>query len=140
VKLEAALDRAFAPAQKAIAEGRIPGTVLAAASRDGERALRFAGAAQIEPGRDAMRADTIFDLASLTKVIFTTTEILKLVEAGVISLDDPLIVLVPDLRQYDSDAWERRVTFRNGARVRRSIPTSISSCSASRWNASTAGH
>lgn len=112
MSLDAALDRAFAPAQEVIAAGRIPGAVLAAATREGARALRFAGAAQIEPTRAAMRADTIFDLASLTKVIFTTTEILKLAEAGAISLDDPLTTLIPDLRQYDPQAWERSLTFR----------------------------
>lgn len=112
MNLDAAMERAFAPARHAIAEGRIPGAVLAAATREGERALRFDGAAQIEPTREPMQADTIFDLASLTKVIFTTTEILKLVEAGVISLDDPLTAQIPDLRQYDPNAWERRLTFR----------------------------
>jgi CubicO group peptidase (beta-lactamase class C family) len=53
-----------------------------------------------------------FDLASLTKVIFTTTRILRLVEQGRIGLDDPLVAVMPDLRQYDPNAAERRLTFR----------------------------
>src|SRR6202044_2963526 len=54
-----------------------------------------------------------FDLASLTKVIFTVTAILRLVQAGKIGLDDPLTVALPDLRQYDvAGAAERRLTFR----------------------------
>ena len=60
----------------------------------------------------AVSRETWFDLASLTKVIFTTTRILRLVEAGTISLDDPLIKVIPDLRQYDMNAAERRLTFR----------------------------
>jgi CubicO group peptidase (beta-lactamase class C family) len=56
--------------------------------------------------------ETWFDLASLTKVIFTTTAILRLVEAGRIALDDALIRAIPDLRQYDASAAERRLTFR----------------------------
>ena len=59
-----------------------------------------------------MREDTWFDLASLTKVLFTTPRILALAEAGVIELDAPLTTLLPDLRQYDAGAWERQVTFR----------------------------
>jgi CubicO group peptidase (beta-lactamase class C family) len=53
-----------------------------------------------------------FDLASLTKVLFTTPTILHLVSQGLITLDDPLTRAIPDLRQYDRDAAERRLTFR----------------------------
>jgi CubicO group peptidase (beta-lactamase class C family) len=60
-----------------------------------------------------MTDDTWFDLASLTKVIFTTPRILALAEAGTIDLDAPLITVLPDFRQYSPDNWERRVTFRD---------------------------
>src|SRR6185369_3320264 len=60
----------------------------------------------------AMERGTIFDLASLTKVIFTTPAVLALVDAGRIALDDPLVAAIPDLRQYDAAAAERRLTFR----------------------------
>lgn len=112
MSLTACLDSAFAPARAAIAQGRIPGAVLAAADARGGRGLVFAGAAQLVPSRAEMRADTIFDLASLTKVVFTTTAILRLVEAGAIGLDDPLTRAIPDLRQYEMEAAERRLTFR----------------------------
>ena len=59
-----------------------------------------------------MTEDTWFDLASLTKVIFTTPRILALAEAGTIDLDAPLISVLPDFRQYNADNWERKVTFR----------------------------
>ena len=59
-----------------------------------------------------MRRETVFDLASLTKVIFTTTAILRLVEQGRIALDQPLGELIPDLRQYDLKAAERALTVR----------------------------
>ena len=93
--------------------GRIPGAVLGITDGDGGRAMRVAGHAQIEPTQDAMRRDTVFDLASLTKVVFTTTTILRLAEVGRIGLDDPLTVAIPDLRQYDvANAAERKLTFR----------------------------
>lgn len=101
----------FAPVAEAIAAGRIPGAVLGVYCQ-GERSVLFGGFAQRVPGEVAMRADTWFDLASLTKVIFTTTAILKLVEAGRITLDDTLTKAIPDLRQYDMQAAERKLTFR----------------------------
>lgn len=105
-------DTAFAPVQAAIDAGRIPGAVLGLLEQ-GRTTLRAAGHAVLEPERVAMREGTVFDLASLTKVVFTTTAILRLVEQGRIGLDDPLTVAIPDLRQYDvANAAERRLTFR----------------------------
>jgi CubicO group peptidase (beta-lactamase class C family) len=105
-------DRAFAPLGAAVAAGRIPGGVLGIIDRKGNRMIRAVGSAQKIPVMRPMFSDTWFDLASLTKVIFTTPRILALAEAGTIDLDAPLISLLPDLRQYDAAAWERRVTFR----------------------------
>jgi uncharacterized protein YbbC (DUF1343 family)/CubicO group peptidase (beta-lactamase class C family) len=73
-----------------IRAGRIPGAVVVIGSREriiytgafGERALT--------PVRLPMTADTIFDLASLTKVVATTTAILQLQEQKKIALDDPI--------------------------------------------------
>ncbi|MDH6230891.1 CubicO group peptidase (beta-lactamase class C family) [Mesorhizobium soli] len=110
--LQQRFDRAFAPLQKAIETGRIPGGVLGIVDREGHRLTRAIGLAQRIPSERPMREDTWFDLASLTKVIFTTPRILALAEAGAIDLDAPLTTLLPDLRQYDANAWERQVTFR----------------------------
>jgi CubicO group peptidase (beta-lactamase class C family) len=105
-------EQAFAPAAASVDAGSIPGAVLGVVTADGERAVQWAGAAQIEPQREPVSRTTWFDLASLTKVIFTTTRILQLVEDGRIALDDPLVKAIPDLRQYDMNAAERRLTFR----------------------------
>ncbi|MBB6466969.1 CubicO group peptidase (beta-lactamase class C family) [Aminobacter lissarensis] len=105
-------ERAFAPLAQAVEAGRIPGGVLAIVDRDGNRTSRVLGVAQRVPSERPMREDSWFDLASLTKVIFTTPRILALAEAGTIDLDAPLTSVLPDLRQYDADAWERQVTFR----------------------------
>jgi CubicO group peptidase (beta-lactamase class C family) len=112
VTLQHIADRAFEPVGRAIAEGRIPGAVLGLANTADERAVTFAGSAQLEPAQIAMRRETVFDLASLTKVIFTTTAILRLVEQGRITLDETLGELIPDLRQYDPKAAERALTVR----------------------------
>jgi CubicO group peptidase (beta-lactamase class C family) len=113
---------AFVPAADAVAAGRIPGAVLGIVTEAGGRAAAWAGAAQIEPERAAMARDTWFDLASLTKVIFTTTAILRLVEQGRIGLDDPLTRAMPDLRQYNLAADERTLTFRQCLAHRTHLP------------------
>lgn len=112
MSLEERLDHAFEPLEEAISTGRIPGGVLGLVNKNGEKVMRAMGSAQIVPNRRQMTKDTWFDLASLTKVIFTTPRILALAAAGTIDLDLPLISILPDLRQYDLDAWERKVTFR----------------------------
>lgn len=111
-ELTARLAAGFSPLQEAVEAGRIPGGVLGIVDLEHGRAIRAVGAAQTIPARRPMRVDTWFDLASLTKVIFTAPRILALAEAGVIDLDAPLTSVLPDLRQYDGSAWERAVTFR----------------------------
>jgi CubicO group peptidase (beta-lactamase class C family) len=59
-----------------------------------------------------MTDDTWFDLASLTKVIFTTPRILALADAGTDRSRCAADRLLPDFRQYNADCWERKVTFR----------------------------
>jgi CubicO group peptidase (beta-lactamase class C family) len=105
-------ERAFAPIAATIAEGRVPGAAFGMVDRNGSRMARADGWAELEPRRRPLRIDSWFDLASLTKVIFTTPRILALAAAGKIALDAPLSTIIPDLRQYDSAAWERQVTFR----------------------------
>ncbi|MBN9060810.1 MAG: esterase [Rhizobiales bacterium 65-9] len=112
MSLEAAAERAFAPVSEALTQGRIPGAVLGVVDGGGKRAVLHAGSAQIEPERAPMRRETLFDLASLTKVIFTTTTILRLIAQGRMALDQPLSELIPDLRQYDLKAPERALTVR----------------------------
>ncbi|WEX11255.1 serine hydrolase [Chelativorans sp. AA-79] len=106
------IDHAFQPLEEAVATRRIPGGVLGIVERNRGRAVRAAGLAQRVPKVRPMQADTIFDLASLTKVVFTAPRILALADEGEIDLDAPLISVMPDLRQYDQNAWERKVTFR----------------------------
>jgi len=105
-------DRAFQPLEAAVSTKRIPGGVLGIVDSSGQRFIKAIGSAQLVPKQRPMTAETWFDLASLTKVIFTTPRILALAEGGVIDLDAPLISVLPDLRQYDAGAWERKVTFR----------------------------
>lgn len=111
-KPDGVLEKAFAPLAEAVAAGRIPGCVLGVVDRDGVRAVRAIGSAQVVPERRPMTEATWFDLASLTKVVFTTERVLALAAAGRIDLDAPLSSVLPDFRQYNPDNWERKITFR----------------------------
>jgi CubicO group peptidase (beta-lactamase class C family) len=122
--LSRAVEAGFALVEANIAGGGVPGAVLGVVDRAGNRAIRHAGRAAIEPQPAAMRADSWFDLASLTKVIFTTTAILKAWEAGRIDLDAPLTSVIPDFRQQNLAAPERNFTFRQCLSHRTSLPAS----------------
>jgi uncharacterized protein YbbC (DUF1343 family)/CubicO group peptidase (beta-lactamase class C family) len=72
-----------------IASSNIPGAVVLIGDRDHILYRRAFGRRAIEPHAEAMTIDTIFDLASLTKVVATTTAIMQLLEQGKLRLDDP---------------------------------------------------
>jgi CubicO group peptidase (beta-lactamase class C family) len=102
---------ALAPVVEAVS-GQIPGAALGVVTTAGDRAVEVFGLAQREPDEVPLGRTTWFDLASLTKVLFTTPTILHLASQGAITLDCPLTKAIPDLRQYHRDAPERRLTFR----------------------------
>jgi CubicO group peptidase (beta-lactamase class C family) len=117
------IDAAFAPVVAAVDAGRIPGAALGMVSIDGDSEVRFAGMAALVPEPEPLTREHWFDLASLSKVIATTTMILKLAEQGRLHLDRPLTDAIPDLRQYDvANAAERRLTFRDCLMHRSFLP------------------
>lgn len=105
-------DRAFGLLTDAVAAGKIPGGVLGYVDGAGKRMVRAIGEAQKVPVSRPISEATWFDLASLTKVLFTTPKILELAAAGTIDLDAPLISVIPDFAQYNADNWQRKITFR----------------------------
>lgn len=121
--MDAVIERAFAPAADAVAEGRIPGATLGIVSAEGRRAVRVTGMAALVPEAEVLTEDHWFDLASVSKVIATTTMVLTLAEQGRIDLDRPLTDAIPDLRQYDmAGARERTLTFRDCLAHRTHLP------------------
>ena len=85
--------------QQAIADHNIPGAVLVV-GHDGKVIYRKAyGERSLEPRREAMTVDTIFDMASLTKVIATTTAVMQLMELGKVRLNDPVAKYIPEFAQ-----------------------------------------
>jgi uncharacterized protein YbbC (DUF1343 family)/CubicO group peptidase (beta-lactamase class C family) len=85
--------------QQAIADGNIPGAVLEV-GHDGTVVYRKAyGSRALEPRREPMTLDTVFDLASLTKVVATTTAVMQLVEQGKVRMNDTVAKYLPDFAQ-----------------------------------------
>lgn len=121
--LEAICARAFEPATALVKAKRIPGATLGIVDREGRSAVRLMGHAAITPEPEALTRDHWFDLASVSKVIATTTIILQLAEQGRLDLDRPLTDAIPDLRQYDvANAAERKLTFRDCLAHRSFLP------------------
>ena len=86
-----------------ISKKRLPGAVVIV-GRDGRLVWRKTyGARALEPAREPMTADTIFDLASLTKVVATATSIMILVERGQVRLSDPVSLHIPELKGEGRD-------------------------------------
>jgi uncharacterized protein YbbC (DUF1343 family)/CubicO group peptidase (beta-lactamase class C family) len=89
--------------EQAIQDGSIPGAVLVV-GHNGHVIYRKAyGNRALEPRREPMTLDTIFDLASLTKVIATTTAVMQLVEQGKVRLNDPVAKYLPEFAQNGKD-------------------------------------
>ncbi|MFN2513763.1 MAG: exo-beta-N-acetylmuramidase NamZ domain-containing protein [Pyrinomonadaceae bacterium] len=83
---------------ESIAKCQLPGAVVLV-SRKGRVVWRKAyGSRVVEPVVEPMTPDTIFDVASLTKVVATATSIMILIERGKVRLSDPLSNYIPELK------------------------------------------
>src|SRR5688572_11774923 len=71
----------------AIGESRLPGGVFWL-ERKGEHYSKAYGQRALVPARETMTTDTIFDAASLTKVVACAPAVMMLIERGKIGLDD----------------------------------------------------
>lgn len=85
--------------EAAIQAHKIPGAVVLI-GHDGQVVYRKAfGERSLVPERQPMSADTIFDLASMTKVVATTTAVMQLVEQGKIEISAPASDYWPEFKQ-----------------------------------------
>lgn len=81
--------------ETAIQKGEVPGVVCLVGYKNRVLHFKAYGSRAIEPQREAMTTDTIFDAASLTKVVSTTSSILKLIEEGKLRLNDLVTTHLP---------------------------------------------
>jgi uncharacterized protein YbbC (DUF1343 family)/CubicO group peptidase (beta-lactamase class C family) len=85
---------------EAIAEKKLPGAVVLVGRDDRVVYQKAFGNRAVVPAVEAMTLDTVFDLASLTKVVATTTSVMMLVEAGRIRLSDRVATFIPGFERY----------------------------------------
>ena len=84
---------------EAVAKGNIPGGVVLVGHNGSVVYRKAFGSRSLEPTREAMTVDTIFDLASLTKCIATTTAVMQLIEEGRVRLNEPVAAYLPEFAQ-----------------------------------------
>src|SRR5262249_26931434 len=102
--------------QEAIDRGEIPGAVILI-GRQGRVVYHKAfGYKAVEPRREAMSLDTVFDMASLTKVVATATSMMILVERGKVSLVDAVATYIPEFGRMGKEqvTVEQLLTHRAG--------------------------
>lgn len=93
--------------QQAVTDAKTPGAVFRL-ERNGTIYQKSFGDRAIVPTREAMTEDTIFDAASVTKVVATTSAVMKLVESGKIDVEAPVSRYLPEF----SEAGKELVTIR----------------------------
>jgi len=101
----AAVDAAV---EEAIREGMIIGAALWV-ERDGRSHHGAFGHRALLPDREPMTEDTLFDVASITKVMATATAAMLCVERGLVGLDDPVAKHLPEF----TGAGREQVTIRH---------------------------
>jgi uncharacterized protein YbbC (DUF1343 family)/CubicO group peptidase (beta-lactamase class C family) len=94
--------------EAAIAEHKVPGAVFHL-EREGAVYDKVYGNRALVPAVEPMTADTIFDAASLTKVVATTPSIWLLIERGKIDVDAPVSRYIPEFR----GGWRDEITIRH---------------------------
>ncbi len=109
------LEPAYALLDRAVAEGAFPGGVLAVGWKCQLSVHPFGQLARGNKGRK-VADDSIYDLASLTKPIVTTTAAMMLIQQQRLDLDLPVKNYIPDFAaaaKSDPDpAWRTQVTVR----------------------------
>jgi uncharacterized protein YbbC (DUF1343 family)/CubicO group peptidase (beta-lactamase class C family) len=90
--------------REAIAEKKLPGAVVLVGMGDRTLYQKAIGQRAVVPSPELMTVDTIFDLASLTKVVATTTSVMILIEEGKIALDDRVAAFIPGFDRYGKGA------------------------------------
>jgi uncharacterized protein YbbC (DUF1343 family)/CubicO group peptidase (beta-lactamase class C family) len=90
--------------EEAIARHQLPGAVVLIGRGDAVLYERAFGHRALLPDPEPMTEDTIFDLASLTKVVATTTSVMQLMEQGRLRLNDRVARFIPEFARYGKSA------------------------------------
>ncbi|MGI8423520.1 MAG: serine hydrolase domain-containing protein [Chloroflexota bacterium] len=97
------LDHTFDTLRRAVEDGLVPGAAAAVGTADGRLRAEAYGWAQLEPRRRRLDLDMLFDCASLTKVVVTTTLALHAIETGHLFLGQKAASAVPEFGAAGKD-------------------------------------
>src|SRR5262249_41460891 len=78
-----------------------PGAVVVIGRGDAVLYQKAIGNRAVDPSVEPMTADTIFDMASVTKVVATTTSVMQLLEEGRIRLTDRVATFIPGFDRHN---------------------------------------
>jgi beta-N-acetylhexosaminidase len=106
------LQPAYDVLARALSDRAFPGGVLAVGYKD-ELIVHEFGRQTYDANSPAVNVDTIYDAASLTKPVVTSTLIALQVEAGRIGLDLPVSRYIPEWNDGPNPDWRKAVTVRN---------------------------
>jgi CubicO group peptidase (beta-lactamase class C family) len=107
---DAVFGRAFSALQDAIGQHAFPAASVAVTHQAKLVALKAFGRCTYDPNSPAVTAESIFDLASVSKVIATTTMAMILYERGLLDLEMPVVNVAPE---FDgADERRQQITFR----------------------------
>ncbi len=95
--------------EDAVRKDQLPGAVLLVGHRGRILHYKAYGLRALSPVKEEMTLDTVFDAASLTKVIATTSAIMKLVESGQVRLADPVTTYLPEFQAGKSTITVRQL-------------------------------
>lgn len=85
---------------EAIAAHQLPGAVVVVGRGDSILYRKAYGNRAVQPSVEPMTLDTIFDLASLTKVVAAAPAVMMLVDEGRIQLADSVATFIPEFAQH----------------------------------------
>lgn len=111
--------------EESIAKGSYPGAVVLIGHKGNVIYRGVFGSKRILPNQSPMNFDTVFDIASLTKVVGTTPAIMQLVEQGKIDLDARVAKYWPEFAMHGKSAVTVRELLTHTSGLPPEISTSI---------------
>lgn len=111
-------------------QGTFPGAVVLVA-KDSAVAFRKAyGLRETWPNKEPMTEETLFDLASMTKCVATASAVMKLIDEGRISLQDPVKKYIPDFKPWTDGQQSVDITIQQLLTHSSGLPAGIASAEA----------
>lgn len=89
--------------QDALLDGHVVGAVVCVGNLSGASLISAVGMRAVEPVSEVMTADTIFDVASLTKVVATSVAFLRVAEHANLDLHKPVSDIWPEFSSHGKD-------------------------------------